>query len=257
MVYGKEHKKVLQSIMHEGAMDENRGKELISKLFGHTNTVQVLGEINAKLVPLHMIIKHINCEVTGQLYWVWTSTMQDKVASFHPEFSQAELALLRNIFSEIVTSNNGHASSTWCLNLCSSLNQKLTKANAQEFLHEMVNRKWLFCKDGKYYMGVRSIVELLQYFKDTYQENLQTCILCKQILFYAKKCDQCHTMTHVYCLKNYAMTRGNSECPNCHYSLSQHDHSSNDINSAMDIDKSDSEIDEVTEPSHKRSKRRH
>lgn len=246
---------VLQSIIHEGALHENRGKELVSELFGHNNTAQVLVEINAKLQPLHMIVKSINCEVTGQLYWVWTSTMQDKVASFHPEFSQAELALLRNIFSEIVTSNSGHVSSTWCLNLCSSLNQKLTKANAQEFLYEMVNRKWLLCKSGKYYMGVRSIVELLQYFKDTYQENLQTCTLCKQILFYAEKCNQCNTATHVYCLKNYAKTRGNLECPNCHDAVSQRDHSSNDINST--IDETDSEMDEVIEPNHKRSKRRH
>lgn len=256
MVYSEKHKVVLQSIMHEGALDENRGRELISKLFGHNNTAQVLVEINAKLQPLHMIVKCVNCEVTGQLYWVWTSTMQDKIASFHPEFSQAELTLLRNIFSEIVTSSNGYVSSTWCLNLCSSLNQKLTKANAQEFLHEMVNRKWLLCEGGKYYMGVRSIVELLQYFKDTYQESLQTCILCKQILFHAEKCDQCNTTTHVYCLKNYAKTRGNSECPNCHHSVSSHDHSSNDVNFAMEINESDSEMDEAIEPRHKRSKRR-
>lgn len=39
-------------------------------------------------------------------------------------------------------------------------------------------------QDGKYYMGVRSIAELLQYFKDTYEENLQICALCKQELFY-------------------------------------------------------------------------
>lgn len=65
---------------------------------------------------------------------------------FHPEFSQAELALLRNVYSEIVTSSNGHVSSTWCLNLCSTLNVKLTKANAEEFLYEMVNKKWLACK---------------------------------------------------------------------------------------------------------------
>lgn len=33
-------------------------------------------------------------------------------------------------------------------------------------------------------MGVRSIVELLQYFQDTYEDNLHTCALCKQALFY-------------------------------------------------------------------------
>lgn len=35
-------------------------------------------------------------------------------------------------------------------------------------------------------MGVRSIVELLQYFKDTYQDNLHTCTLCKEVLFYVR-----------------------------------------------------------------------
>ncbi|XP_050458680.1 non-structural maintenance of chromosomes element 1 homolog [Cataglyphis hispanica] len=257
MVYSKEHKIVLQSIMHEGALLENRVKELISKLFGHENTAQVLNEINAKLQPLYMIVKCINCEVTGHSYWVWASTVQDKTARFHPEFSQAELALLRNVYSEIVTSNNGHVSSTWCLNLCSTLNVKLTKASAEEFLYEMVNKKWLACKSGKYYMGVRSIVELLQYLKDTYQDNLHICTLCKEVLFYGEKCEQCNTTTHIHCLKNYAMTRGGLECPNCHYPISQHDHSSNDNNSAMDIDEIDVETDEVTQPSLRRSKRKH
>ncbi|KAM0736491.1 Non-structural maintenance of chromosomes element 1-like protein [Formica fusca] len=257
MIYSQEHKIILQNIMHEGALHENRGKELISKLFGHENTTQILNEINAKLQPLYMIIKCINCEVTGQSYWVWASTVQDKTARFHPEFSQAELALLRNVYSEIVTSSNGHVSSTWCLNLCSTLNVKLTKANAEEFLYEMVNKKWLACKDGKYYMGVRSIVELLQYFKDTYQDNLHTCTLCKEVLFYGEKCDQCNTTTHIHCLKNYAMTRGGLECPNCHHPISQHDQSSNGTNSAMDIDEIDIEMDEVTQPILRRSKRKH
>lgn len=248
---------VLQAIMHEGALDEKRGKELISKLFGHENTAHVLNEINAKLQPLYMIVKCVNCEVTGQLYWVWASTVQDKIANFHPEFSQAQLTLLRTIYSEIVTSNNGHVSSTWCLNLCSTLNVKLSKANAEEFLYEMVNRNWLACKNGKYYMGVRSIVELLQYFKDTYQDNLQTCTLCKQVLFYGEKCDQCNTTTHVYCLENYAMNRGGLECPNCHYPISQHSQSGNNNNSSMDIDEINIEMNEVTQSSQRRSKRKH
>jgi len=46
------------------------------------------------------------------------------------------------------------------------------------------NIKIRIFQDGKFYMGVRSIAELLQYFKDTYEDNLQICTLCKQELFY-------------------------------------------------------------------------
>ncbi|XP_011860959.1 PREDICTED: non-structural maintenance of chromosomes element 1 homolog isoform X2 [Vollenhovia emeryi] len=224
MTYGVQHKIVLQAIMHEGAVHEDRGKELIISLFDHDNTGRILSEINAKLRPLCMAVKCLNCEVTGQLYWVFVNTVQDKIASFHPEFSQAELALLRNIYSEIVTSSNGYVSSTFCLNLCSSLNMKLSKADAEQFLHEMVHRKWLCSKDGKYYMGVRSIAELLQYVKDTYNDNLQICTLCKQELFYSKKCSKCDATVHVYCLQNYEKN-GGSGCPNCHQPISSHDQS--------------------------------
>lgn len=233
---------VLQTIMHEGALSEKRGKKLINILFEHTNTAQVLSEINKKLQPLYMTIKCMNCEVSGQLYWVFTTTAQDKVASFHSEFSQTRLTLLRNIYSEIVASNNGCVSSTWCLNLCSSLHLQLTKADAEEFLCEIVKKKWLTSKNGQYFMGVRSIAELLQYFKDTYDDNLHTCALCKQALFYGAKCEECNTIMHIHCLKTCVSDDDgtnhggqNLKCPNCQNSISEYDPFGDDAQSAMEL----------------------
>jgi len=34
MAYSKEHKTLLQAIIHEGALHEDRGKELVIRLFG-------------------------------------------------------------------------------------------------------------------------------------------------------------------------------------------------------------------------------
>lgn len=65
---------------------------------------------------------------------------------FQSEFSKDQLALLRNIFSEIITSNNGCIQSTICLNLCSLPDIKISKAKAEEFLDDIVNRKWLAYK---------------------------------------------------------------------------------------------------------------
>ncbi|KAL0119241.1 hypothetical protein PUN28_009671 [Cardiocondyla obscurior] len=236
MVYGKEHKIILQTVMNEGALLENRVNELIMKLFDHNNTTKILREINAKLQPLYMTIKCINCEVTGQLYWIFVNTVEDKTTSLQSEFSQAELSLLRSVFSEIVTSNSHCISSTFCLNLCSSLNQKLTKTSAEEFLHEMVIRKWLCSKGGKYYMGVRSIAELLQYFKDTYEEKFKICSLCKQELLYGQKCNNCNAVTHIHCLENCTRTDGLG-CPSCHQPMPELSHNQSDYaNCTMDVD---------------------
>ncbi|XP_012234365.1 non-structural maintenance of chromosomes element 1 homolog [Linepithema humile] len=232
MVYNNKHKIILQTIINEGALSEKCGKKLVKQLFDHDRTGLILNEINKKLQPLYMTIKCTNCEVTGELYWVFASTLQDKTASYHPEFSQAQLTLLRNIYSEIVTSNNGYASSTWCLNLCSSLHIQLTKADAEEFLSEIVKKKWLFCKNGKYFMGVRSIAELLQYFKDTYDDNLHTCALCKQALFHGEKCEECNTAMHIHCLKTCVTNQDDLQCPNCQNPIS----SNNDSNTVTDLD---------------------
>ncbi|XP_032679145.1 non-structural maintenance of chromosomes element 1 homolog [Odontomachus brunneus] len=214
MEYNNNHKIILQTVIHEGALKEDRGKELVNTLFGHNNTAQILSRINTKLQSLNMIIKCINCEVTGQLYWVFASISQETV-KFQLEYSEAELALLNNIYSAIVTSDDGHVSSTWCLNLCSSLNVKLSKDKAQTFLQDMVEKKWLFCKNGQYYMGVRSIGELSQYFKDSHGDKLHTCTLCKEVLFYGEQCKQCNSMTHIYCLNAYTRGKRNLGCPNC------------------------------------------
>ncbi|KYN31874.1 Non-structural maintenance of chromosomes element 1 like protein [Trachymyrmex septentrionalis] len=260
MPYSEQHKTVLQAVIHEGALHEDRGKELVIRLFDHNNTAQILSEINAKLQPLCMTIKRINCEITGELYWIFMSTVQDKTASYVSHFSQTELALLRNVYSEIITSDNSYVSSTFCLNLCSSLNAKLTKTDAELFLLEMVDRQWLYCKDGKYYMGVRSIAELLQYFKDTYEENLQICTLCKQELFYGDKCDKCDAITHVFCLKNYARDHSLG-CPNCLFSTSRQNLSSSNTNCAMDVEdasQTSMEIHEMAQSSQTRKlKRKH
>ena len=36
-------------------------------------------------------------------------------------------------------------------------------------------------------MGVRSVVELMPYFRETYQDNFHNCFLCKQVIFHVRK----------------------------------------------------------------------
>ncbi|CAK9815775.1 Non-structural maintenance of chromosomes element 1 homolog [Anthophora quadrimaculata] len=214
-MYSNNHKIVLQTFINEGFLSENKAKDLVIKLFNDDEISIIVNQINQQLQPLNMLIRKTQCEITGQVYWVLISTVLDEVNRFQTEFSKAQLALLRTIFSEIITSNNGCIQSTACLNLCSSLDIKLTKTDAEEFLDDMVKRKWLAYKEGYYYVGLRSITELMPYFRATYEGNLSTCCLCKQVIFYGKKCDNCETFFHLYCLKRYIMIYNPMKCLSC------------------------------------------
>ena len=216
MVYTTEHKQFLQVLMHRGLLDENKAKDIVIKLFNNDKISAIVNQINEQLQPLNMLIKKAQCEITGQVYWVFVSTILDDVTKFQEEFSKGQLALLRNIFSEIITSSNGCTQSIQCLNLCSLPDVKLSKADAEEFLSDIVGRQWLAYKDGYYYMGVRSITELMPYFRATYENNLCTCCLCKQVIFHGEKCNHCQSLLHLYCLKKFAMVKNPVECPTCH-----------------------------------------
>ncbi|CAL7939081.1 unnamed protein product [Xylocopa violacea] len=200
--------------MYEGVLNEDKVKELVIKLFNHNNVQTIINHINDQLQPLSMLIKKVQCEITGQVYWSLVSTVLDEVTRFNTEFSKGQLAFLRMIFSEIIT-NIGCISSTLCLNLCLSSDVQLPKAEAEKFLDDIVNRKWLTYKDGYYYMGVRSIAELIPYFRTTYESNLCTCYLCKQVIFHGKKCDNCQALLHLYCLKRFIAVYNPPKCPNC------------------------------------------
>lgn len=196
-------------------MDEDKAKDLVIKLFNNDKVSLIMNEINEQLQPLNMLIKRAQCEITGQQYWILISIILDEVTRFQDEFSKAQLALLRNIFSEIITSSNGCVQSTVCLNLGSLPEVKLSKTEAEEFLNDTVNRKWLIYKEGYYYMGIRSIAELMPYFRATYDNNLSICCLCKQVIFHGEKCNHCENLFHLYCLKRFAMVYNPIKCPNC------------------------------------------
>ncbi|XP_017885079.1 non-structural maintenance of chromosomes element 1 homolog [Ceratina calcarata] len=215
MVYDDRHKTLLQAIIHKGLLHETRVKDLSIRLFNDDNVSKRINEINEKLLPVDMLIKKAQCEITGQVYWVFISTVLDDITKFQTEFSKEQLAFVRNIFSEIMGSETGCIESIKCLNLCSIPEVKLSTTNAEIFLEDIVDRKWLIQKDGFFYFGVRTITELMPYFRANFGNNLSVCCLCKQVVFHGKRCDNCDQLVHLYCLKRLSMVHNPIKCPNC------------------------------------------
>lgn len=223
MVYDDRHKTLLQAIVHEGILYETKMKDLIIRLFNDDNVSTKVNEINEKLLSMDMAIKRAQCEITGQIYWVFVSTVLVDTTKFHTEFSKQQLAFVRNIFSKIMESEMRGITSIDCLNLCSIPEVKLSKSSAESFLEDIVSRKWLIQKDGCYYLGVRTITELMPYFRANFGNNLSTCCLCKQVVFYGNKCDKCKQLLHLYCLKKLTMHHNPVKCPKCDKAFSDED----------------------------------
>ncbi|KAI4494192.1 hypothetical protein M0802_009061 [Mischocyttarus mexicanus] len=214
-MYSENHKIFLQTIMQEGVLHDEDGKELVIKLFGNDKIKNVIFEINKNLKPLSMMIRTVTCEITGKTYLAIISTILQDMSSFQTQFPRTHLELFRKMLSEIILTNKGCVSSTECLNICSSVDSKFLKIDASQFLEYMVDKKWLLLKNGKYYIGVRSIAELMPYFKATYEDFLCPCNLCKEIVFFGQRCDNCEAKMHMTCLEKYAEVVNSLQCASC------------------------------------------
>lgn len=93
-----------------------------------------------------------------------------------------------------------------CVNLATSLDSKFKVSDAEDFMKNMTRKRFfhfqvcynyfeiqnLACREkvlyllqnGVYFMGVRSIMEMMPYFRSTYQENFHNCFLCKEVMFH-------------------------------------------------------------------------
>ncbi|XP_043482399.1 non-structural maintenance of chromosomes element 1 homolog [Leptopilina heterotoma] len=216
MEYSKKHKAFLQVFLQNGIISAHEARGIAVKIFDNTDTVDSHALlINIQLQIVNMALKSVKCEHTGEEFWVLVSTILDDSTKFQQEYTHAQLELLRKIYAEIITSATKSVSGTDCLNFCTTLENRLSKHDGEDFLNEMIAKQWLYCSNGIFYMGARSIAEQLLYFKSTYDDALANCVLCKQVIFYGHTCQECNHIIHNHCLFNYARIQKPLKCPQC------------------------------------------
>ncbi|OXU19658.1 hypothetical protein TSAR_015369 [Trichomalopsis sarcophagae] len=216
MNYDDRHRAFLQAIMQMGIVLDHDAQLLCATIFkGQVDVSMIANLINIKLTPINLLMKCGMCELSGEKYWSVVGTTHEENLSIPSKFSVAQRALLRDIYSEIISSEDGSISSTDGLNLTRTIGVKLSMGEADAFLKDLYKGKWLCIKNGYIYMGVRSILELMPYFRATYENNFHNCQLCKEIIFYAKRCKHCDKAFHNYCLVKYMSQKKESVCPDC------------------------------------------
>ncbi|XP_063987959.1 non-structural maintenance of chromosomes element 1 homolog [Diachasmimorpha longicaudata] len=205
----------LQVIKTKGVMSEEDVVREVVSIFGDNCTMSLIEMINKRLEPFNMTIKSAICELTGRKYWVFTANVIDKVMKYPGQFTEVQLEFIRKVFSEIINSDDGYVSTMNCINVRSQMIGKFSPTQAERMLNVMAEQMWVYHQNGKVYIGVRSIGELMQYFKDCYADGLNVCSMCKDTLFHGHKCEECDAANHLYCLAKAFKYQKNLKCLRC------------------------------------------
>ncbi|XP_057339771.1 non-structural maintenance of chromosomes element 1 homolog [Microplitis mediator] len=230
----EEYQSFIQLFSQKGIFSDAEMKEVVAKIIGDDNLSAVIQTLNNALNQVEQKIQPSTCELSGKKYWMLVSTViddSDDEVEVEAEddddsdderlwFSRAKLELLKLICHEIITSDSSCISTNDCLNLVTHMENKLSRGDADKFLKQIIKGSWLYSSEGNMYLGVRSITELMPYFKSNHPD-LKSCHLCKQTVFYGKKCQSCDKKMHVYCLSNFIKINGKNECPHCNHILGE------------------------------------
>lgn len=205
----------LQIIMHNEILSDLEVSNECVRIFETRNHVERITKINRNLSSINMGIESGKDELTGEIFWAFIPKIKDEKMRYQTKFSQVQLDLLRAIFLEILDSDNGLISSIDAINLQSTLEQKPSHDESEKTIAAFVSSKWLSSKDGNIYIGVRSIIELMPFFRASHQDEFYVCPLCNRSLFHGYKCEKCQAVHHLYCLGRIKKSTGMLECFNC------------------------------------------
>ncbi|XP_055753327.1 non-structural maintenance of chromosomes element 1 homolog isoform X4 [Salvelinus fontinalis] len=131
---------------------------------------------------MFMQIRKGMSEEDGLQYHALMNMAETDVTRMSTDYADNELELFRKTMDLIVDSDNGTASSTDILNCADSLQtKKLKKRETEHVLNRLVQDKWLNEKNGDYSLSTRCIMEMEQYIRMLYQDQVKVCHICHNV----------------------------------------------------------------------------
>ncbi|KAF9579325.1 hypothetical protein BGW38_004463, partial [Lunasporangiospora selenospora] len=159
--------------------------------FGQEDFSDFIAEVNEGLNGADLEIRKAADEITGIPVMALTNTNGEKIAQVATSYNPTELEYFKHLLDLIVTADDEVycISSTAALHETGRLKNKedkplsLTKREAELILDRFVADKWLIRSTaGAYSLSMRALLELQTYLKETYDEQIQECTLCMEII---------------------------------------------------------------------------
>ncbi|XP_061684729.1 non-structural maintenance of chromosomes element 1 homolog isoform X2 [Syngnathoides biaculeatus] len=218
------HRRFLQAMMRRGIVDEPTAKQLHQHCCSIQNTIyasdqfdEYIDTINSNLEPIFMQIRKGMCEDSGLQHYALVNMIETDVTRMTSDYADHELEIFRKIMDLVVDSDTGRAYSTEILNSTVTLPQKTKKTEIEQLLNRFVHDNWLTEKEGVYYLSTRCIIEMEQYIRNMYQDQIKVCRICRNIAFQTQVCENptCGVKMHKPCMARFFRGTTEPRCPAC------------------------------------------
>ncbi|XP_019732306.1 non-structural maintenance of chromosomes element 1 homolog isoform X2 [Hippocampus comes] len=213
------HRRFLQGLMRSGIVDEPRAKQLHRNCCNvHNNHLDdYINTINSNLEPMFMQIRKGMCENSGVQHYALVNMIETDVTRMTSDYADHELEIFRKIMDLVLNSDTGTAYSTEILNCANTLTKKTKKKDTEQLLNRLVRDNWLTEKEGEYCLSTRCIIEMEQYIRTMYQDQVKVCRICHNIVFQGQICENptCGIKIHNPCVVRFFQGATEPRCPAC------------------------------------------
>ncbi|KAI8853032.1 Nse1 non-SMC component of SMC5-6 complex-domain-containing protein [Chytridium lagenaria] len=144
--------------------------------------------INESLFPIDMKLSSALSMETGRRHWALINLNSDDASQLATTFSVTELAFVKRVVALIVSAENFQFQQS---------KAALTKKNAEDIVDKLIQEK-----SGMLSLSLRSQMELKEYIRNEFDDNVYSCTLCKDtILSKFEKCtnSECDGRLHTKC----------------------------------------------------------
>lgn len=88
----------------------------------------------------------------------------------------------------------------------------------QVLLTKLISQKWIGENEGIFSLSPRTVLELEPYLKSQFQDVLNYCSICKNLVLRGRRCSSCNGKIHNYCASKYfrGIPDRDRKCPSCY-----------------------------------------
>lgn len=198
-----------------------------------------ISDINGKIVPFSMRIKHGVSEDDGQRFYALVNLKDNELSRCATMFSGNEMTYFKKLVQQIAESNIGTIQSTEALNIAGDLdNCKLSIGMAEDLIERWLELGCLMQEEtamptdgsevnthvldgGRLSLSPLGLAEMDAYLQQQFGDELPKCHMCKQTCIKGQTCanPNCTVKLHYHCA-NQVFRLGASTidgCPRCSF----------------------------------------
>nr|XP_019536849.2 non-structural maintenance of chromosomes element 1 homolog [Aedes albopictus]XP_029735109.1 non-structural maintenance of chromosomes element 1 homolog [Aedes albopictus] len=176
----------------------------------------VVAEINAQIGRFGQRIVLLDFDPTQKEYYIFANLSDTPLDRVQEAYTEAEVDFFRVVLHELACTEHHRIQQIACLNLTANVvasGEPLTKGRAEELIDDWLEEGYLALTKKDIGFGPKTMVEFDRYLLNNFPDHIDTCRLCKEVLFYGVKCDKCSEMLHKSCMKKYIQRL--KKCPAC------------------------------------------